>query len=103
MGIEGIQAVEVYSGSRSKNSRILDMFKGLKASEIFYHPRTSAAVNSQIRQFNPLKTTNTDGILDLLTYMPKMIEMYGHEICANSIIDGQEFQSAKVLEFNSPF
>lgn len=101
--IEGIQAVEVYSGPRSKNSRILDMFKSLKAGELFYHSRTTANVNAQIRSFNPLKTNNTDGVLDLLTYAPRVMEQYGHEICANSIIDGQEFDSAKVLEFNSAF
>jgi hypothetical protein len=97
MGIMGIQAVEVYSGNMSKNSRILKMFAALKAGEIFYAPSTAPAVNSQITQFNPLRRDNTDGILDLLTYAPKVIEIYGQAIISSMILESQEVNSIPIL------
>ena len=104
-GIIGIEAVEVYSGSYSKNSRILNMFKQLLAGEIFVHPSCRAQVNLQISQFNPLKRDNTDGLLDCLTYAPKVIEMYGNLLLASTIIEEQEFSKVKIrAEFEtSPF
>jgi hypothetical protein len=90
MGIIGIEAVEVYSGTYSKNSRILAMFKQLLAGEILVHPTQQVQVNLQISSFNPLKRDNTDGILDCLTYAPKVIEMYGHLIVGQTTIGEQE-------------
>lgn len=103
MGIEGIEAVEIYSGGYSKNSRILSMFKQLSAGEIYYHPRTASLVNLQITQFAPLRRDNVDGILDLLTYAPKVLEMYGDSISAHSIIEAQEWNTVGVVEDNSLF
>jgi len=104
-GIIGIEAVEVYSGSYSKNSRILTMFKQLLAGEIFVHPDCKAQVNLQISQFNPLKRDNTDGILDCLTYAPKVIEMYSNLLLARTIIEEQEFSKVRIGSTyeNSPF
>ena len=104
-GIIGIDAVEVYSGSYSKNSRILGMFKQLLAGEIYVAPDISAQVNIQISQFNPLRRDNTDGILDCLTYAPKVIELYGNVLLASTIIEEQEFSKIRIpgiLE-TSPF
>jgi len=104
-GIIGIEAVEVYSGTYSKNSRILNMFKQLLAGEIYVHPDCKAQVNLQISQFNPLKRDNTDGLLDCLTYAPKVIEMYGNLLLAGTTIEEQEFSNIRVhseLE-TSPF
>jgi hypothetical protein len=103
-GISGIECAPIYSGSRSKNSRILDMFKSLFAKELYYHPSTSAPVNSQISQFNPLKTANIDGILDLLTYAPRVIAEFGEQLISGSIIEMQEHNSIPVLPAgaNSP-
>jgi hypothetical protein len=106
-GLIGIEAVEVYSGSYSKNSRILTMFKQLLAGEILIHPNCKAQVNSQISSFNPLKRDNTDGLLDCLTYGPKVMEMYGHLLLGGTIIEEQEFGSMKHPDYyaltNSPF
>lgn len=104
-GIYGIEAVEVYSGTYSKNSRILNMFKQLLAGEIYIHPSCVAAVHLQISQFNPLKRDNTDGLLDCVTYAPKVMEMYGNLLLAGTIIEEQEFSRVRVpgeLE-TSPF
>lgn len=94
-GISGIDAVEVYSGSYSKPARILNMFKELLAGEVRYHPRTAPAIHLQVSAFNPMKRDNTDGILDLLTYAPKVIELYGAIISSGDILEMQEFHSMK--------
>jgi len=91
LGIQGIEAVEVYSGSLSKNSRILTMFKSYLSGELYVHPRCKAAAHLQMSQFNPLKRDNTDGILDLLTYSPRVVEMYGQYITSISVISSEDY------------
>lgn len=86
----GFHCVDVYSGQRSKNSRILDMFKSLLKGEIYRANKVKAMVNAQIVSFNPLKTNNTDGILDCLTYAPKVRELYGEFITSGLTLDMQE-------------
>jgi hypothetical protein len=104
-GIRGIEVVDIYSGAQSKNSRILTMFKQLLAGETYIAQETKAQVFSQIVSFNPLKTNNTDGILDLLTYAPRVIEMYGEFIVAGLTIEMQEFNAIPVRDEleTSPF
>lgn len=81
----GIIIQDIYSGGRSKNSRILEMFKQLTgAADIFIHPEVKAAVYNQISAFNALKTNNVDGILDLLTYAPRALAEFGHLISINA-------------------
>ena len=84
-GILGIEAVELYSGMYSKAARITAMFKQLMSGEILIHPDCAAQVNSQLSAYNPLKRDNTDGILDCLTYAPKMIELYSHLIAGFTV------------------
>jgi hypothetical protein len=103
LGIIGIEAVEIYPGGYSKNSRILGMLKSYAAGEIFVSPECKTEVHLQITQFNPLKTDNVDDILDLLTYASKVLEMFGEFIVTNTIIQSQEFNMTPVPEFNSPF
>jgi hypothetical protein len=103
MGVIGIEPVEVYSGVQNKNARILAMFMQLLRGEVWIHPDCVPATYLQISQFNPLKRDNTDGLLDLLTYAPKVLELYGHQIAATSVILEQEYGRAEVLENNSPF
>lgn len=95
-GIIGINCVDVYSGSISKNSRILTMFKSLIASEQYLSKAVRAQVFSQITAFNPLKTNNVDGILDLLTYAPKVVELYGEFIVSQLTLSLQEHDAIKV-------
>ena len=103
MGVVGIEPVEVYSGTQSKNARILAMFLQLLRGESWIHPDAVPAAHLQISQFNPMKRDNTDGILDLLTYMPKVIELYGHQMISSSIIMEQEYGAAEVWDNNAPF
>jgi hypothetical protein len=111
LGIAGIEAVEIYSGHYSKNSRIIGMFKQLLPStttgkpELRVHPSCSALVNYQITSFNPLKRDNTDGILDLLAYAPRVPELYAEFIASNYELVNQEFSSEQVADVfeTSPF
>lgn len=103
MGIIGIEAVEVYPGGQSKNSRILSMFKSYAAGELFVAPAARTAVHTEITQFNPLKTDNTDNMLDLLCYAPKVLELYGEFVVNMSIIQEQEHGATPVPDFNSCF
>ena len=105
LGITGIEAVEVYSGSYSKNSRILQMFKSYVSGELYVHPRCKAAAHLQISQFNPLKRDNTDGILDLLTYAPKVIEMYGEYVMGLGVIESEDYSTLELTDelTSSPF
>lgn len=87
--IVGIQIVEMYSGRDNKNSRIMEMFNQLRTGELFVHPDCAPAVNLQIVQFNPLRSDNTDGLLDCLTYGPKVLNLHQQLIMSSNIIEDQ--------------
>lgn len=91
MGIIGINFIPIYSGRLSKNSRILTMFKSYVKGEILIHPSCEAQVKSQIISFNPLKTANVDGILDCLTYAPRVVDEMGEFIKVSTLEGQQEF------------
>lgn len=103
MGISGIECVELYPGGYSKNARILSMIKSYLAGELFIHPDAQGVAHLQMTEWRPLKRDNTDGVLDCLTYAPKMIEAYGHLITAYTIGDSQEWENIPMVENNSPF
>lgn len=98
LGLTGFRFVEVHSGSYSKNARITDMLKALTAGEIVPHPSTVSQISNQISNWNPMKRDNDDGILDVLTYGPKVLKMYGSACMTveeELILDGE---SPGVLE-----
>lgn len=103
MGVQGIEPVEIYSGSSSKNSRILAMFLQLLKGETWIHPDCVPATYLQITQFNPMKRDNTDGLLDLLTYAPKVMELYGHQLISSNILESQEYSASQVQDDNWAF
>lgn len=107
MGIIGITFIDIYSGKLSKNSRIMTMFKAYANGEILVHPSCKSAVHSQVTGFNPLKTNNVDGVLDLLTYAPRVIEEFANLIAINTIEGRQEFEHLSnetyTEQSNSPF
>jgi hypothetical protein len=96
-GIYGIEHVELYPGGYSKNSRILNMFKMLMAGEVFIDPAVRSEVFLQIMQFNPLRRDNTDDILDLLAYAPKVLEMYGEYVVSMNVIINDMNTSIEIL------
>lgn len=105
MQIVGIECVEVYPGGFSKNSRILTMFKSLQSGEIFVSEEVRSEVFLQIMQFNPLRRDNTDDILDLLAYAPKVLEMYAEFVVMMNVLVQQDNANIKLLAAgsNSPF
>ena len=103
LGIEGIQAVPIYSGTKAKNTRILTMLKSYAAGEIFVHESCKAAVHMQITGFNAMRRDNTDGLLDLLTYAPRVMVEFGEFVIVSNIIDQQEYDALEVPLDNSPF
>lgn len=103
LGIQGINCLDIYSGVAAKNTRIMTMFRSYLAGELFIHPRSRAACHIQIMEFNPLKRDNTDGLLDLLTYAPKVMTMYAEYIISLGIIPTQEIELLSVDDYNSCF
>lgn len=103
LGITGIEAVEVYHTQASKNSRITTMLKSLSAKEIILHPNVRSQVLHQIANWNPMKRDNQDGILDTLTYVPKVIEKYSDIIMSEESIMVIEANGAEVVEDNHIF
>lgn len=85
-GIYGLEFVEVYPGSYSKNSRIMDFLKSYARGEVYVDQKCRAEVHLQITQWNPLKKDNVDDVLDLMTYPHKVIEMYGEFVVATTFI-----------------
>lgn len=102
-GIYGIEAVEIYPGAHSKNSRIISAIRAYAKGDFYIHPSVKALVHTQIQQFNPLKTNNVDDVLDLLVYIPKVLELFGHLVVAHSIIESQEFSRIEIPAFNTTF
>lgn len=104
-GITGIEAVEIYPGSQSKNARILQWFNKYASGENQIAPSERPIAHAQISQFNPMKANNRDGILDCLQYMDKCTEMYGHMMSAYTVIEDQEHRAIKVVSETegSPF
>lgn len=102
-GIEGIQCLPIYSGIAAKNTRIMTMFRSYSAGELFIAPDVRSQVHTQIMEFNPLKRDNTDGILDLLTYAPRVMSEMSEYVFSLNIINEQEFGALEVIEHNSCF
>lgn len=94
MGISGFEWKPIYSGKLSKNTRILTMFKEYAAGDLYVHPSCKSQVHAQIAGFRPMKTDNVDGILDLLTYAPKVIAEYAPLVEAQMIETQQLWESA---------
>lgn len=103
IGLQGINFAPIYSGTKAKNVRIMNMLKAYAAGELFVHPDCKLQVHSQISDFNPLKIDNTDGLLDLLTYAPRVIVEYQHFLIEQTTIQMQEWGAMEVIEHNSCF
>lgn len=103
LGLHELRVEPIYSGARSKNSRILDMFKSLLSGEILIHPKAWPLAANQIVAFNALKTNNVDGILDCITYVPKALTEFSHYITVNSFARNEDSLEVMPLELCSQF
>ncbi len=112
IGITGIHCLPIFPRGGSKNKRIGEMFKQLVSTpnhppEIGITENVRSSVLHQVSQFNALRTDNTDGILDLLTYAPRALAEYGEYISIQNPLDGTVYEDASSLKYsetaNSPF
>lgn len=103
MGITGIEVGDVHPGGVNKNSAILGMFKSYQAGEILAHPSVRGEFHAQVTSFNPLKKDNTDDILDLMRYAPKVLELHAQFIVSMGEVGIQEWGATHVLEDNCDF
>jgi hypothetical protein len=96
--IEGFQFVELHTGGYSKHSRIANGIKMMSKGEIRLHPTVRTMVTGQINIWNPLKRDNIDGILDVIAYVPSMINLYGHMMTMDFQLESTEYDAAKVRD-----
>lgn len=91
MGIEGLLAAPIWPGGQSKERRIIKMFRSLLQGEIELAAEVRPQVFLQIMQFNPMKTDNVDGILDLLTYCQRVPVEMNEQALSVILHEDQEF------------
>lgn len=99
-GIIGIECYEIYPGGTAKNARILGMFKEYQVGTVLVHRDLRAEVHAQMVTFNPLKENNSDDILDLLTYAPRVLAEFAEYIVNIGEIRELEFSELEVMEDN---
>jgi len=107
LGIIGFQWIPIYSGKLAKNTRILNMFKAYAAGDLYVHPEAKSQVHMQMAGFRPLKADNVDGILDLLTYSPRIVAEFAPLLEASTVMGEYElstvYASVPSVEELSPF
>ncbi len=103
LGIGGMQFLPIPSGGVSKNARISTMLNGLQAGEQCLHKAVRSMVEHQIINWNPMKRNNVDGILDILVYGPKVVDMYRDSIVTAEALEITESASPGVPDFTSSF
>jgi hypothetical protein len=101
--LTGFHFVELYTGSYSKNSRIKDTLKELTAGNILLHDDVRSLVTSQISNWNPMKRDNVDGLLDLLTYLQRTVDLYGPIMATDTNLELLEAATARVQPNNTAF
>lgn len=93
-GISGIAAAGIYPGGLAKQSRIIKTFRPLLLGEIQLHNDVRPLTFMQLMQFRPDKRDNNDGILDLITYAPRVPVEFSELAISTNIIDEQDFESS---------
>ena len=98
LGITGLHFVPIHSTAVAKNSRITEMLRGLVANEQALHPDVKSRVIKQVVEWKPLRRDNDDGILDILTYAPKVLHEYQGLMLSQEEIIINEADSPEVIE-----
>jgi len=92
-GITGFHFLPVSPKGRAKNNRIkLGLVKLLKG-EILLHPKVRSLVISQIIDWNPLKVSNRDDIIDPIGYVEEVLRDHG-ELIVRNIFDVESEEKA---------
>jgi len=98
--VKGIQVRTVSPEGMMKNARIRDALKLMLAGKLLLHRDTRSAAIYQITQWNPLKTSNKDDILDVLAYAPKVLNLYPTELLLDVTDESisEDFETASFAE-----
>jgi hypothetical protein len=78
-GMHAVQVHEIYPGTNTKNSRIINALKLLTSDggHLSVHQEVYARIVHQITHWNPLRTKNVDDLLDILAYIYPAIQEFG--------------------------
>lgn len=103
-GIMGITLLPEYPGVLSKNQRIATMLQAWMKGEIFVAPACMTAVLAQVKDWDPLKKENTDGLLDLLVYAIRIAAKFNDYFAAQTMQAINNSQNIRVVDAstNSP-
>lgn len=82
-GISGFEFVELSPKGQAKNNRIKRGLLRLLSGEIYLHPDVRSTVLAQIMDWNPLKISNTDDIIDPIGYVEELMRDYPELIVKN--------------------
>ena len=82
-GISGFEFVELSPKGQNKNNRIKRGLVKLLAGEILLHPNIRSLVISQIIDWNPAKTNNSDDIIDPIGYVEELLRDHQDAIIRN--------------------
>ena len=103
-GISGFEFVELSPKGQAKNNRIKRGLLQVLKSEIYLGPNVRSRVLNQIIEWNPLKTTNTDDIIDPIGYVEEVMRDYPHLIVKNIFdVDSQTVESSHSDILTLPF
>lgn len=89
-GITGFEFVELSPKGQAKNNRIKRGLLQLLSGEIYLGPETRSKVLAQIMDWNPLKVSNTDDIIDPIGYVSEVLEVYP-EFIIKTTFDTESF------------
>ena len=84
---ETLVFLPLHPGSTSKNSRIVDMFRAWMAGELGVAPECWTAALSQATSFDVRSAHNTDEILDIMHYAPKVLATYGEYLAEQVMME----------------
>ena len=74
------------------------MFKSLLTGEIIIHPSCWSLAAKQIVDFNALKTSNVDDILDCITYIPKVLTEFSNKITIHNMLQSGDSNEVMPIE-----
>jgi hypothetical protein len=103
-GISGFEFVELSPKGQAKNNRIKRGLLQVLKGEIYLHPATRSLVCTQIMDWNPLKTSNTDDIIDPIGYVEEVMKEYPHLIVKNIFdVDSHPAEASHSNKLALPF
>lgn len=105
IGLTGFFFMPIKFAHTSKNFRISNSLKSLTTTktELVLHNEVRSQVLSQIKDWNPLKKNNNDGILDLLTFIPICMQEYAPLLSTEQQWEFEMGDMNGLVENTSPF